>query len=287
VIPGDFDFRQMRTTPPLDALVPAIWYARGVAPHRRERILPSPGAVLLVVLGAPLRMTAPGEEATPRELEGEWLTGPHDRPIINEPTGETFVVGASFDTAGIHAFVETPVDRLTNAIVPLRSAAHRPEPEGVLSDRLRHLADPDAMMAELGGWLSERVVPPSDHARWVHAMSMLTDPECPSIAAIQESCGVSRRHFGAEIRRRSGLLPKTLQRIARMRRLIEELDARRPIRWSREAVGAGYFDQPHAIRDFRRFTGLTPTEYVERRRAAWGHAIAPGEAPQFVPEIIR
>ena len=47
----------------------------------------------------------------------------------------------------------------------------------------------------------------------------------------------------AEIRRRVGLTPKSLQRIARMRRLIEELDARKPIRWSEEAVGAGYFDE--------------------------------------------
>jgi hypothetical protein len=52
-------------------------------------------------------------------------------------------------------------------------------------------------------------------------------------------------------------------------------------------VGAGYFDQPHAIRDFREFTGMTPVEYVERRRQAWGHELEPGEAADFVPEILR
>jgi hypothetical protein len=35
------------------------------------------------------------------------------------------------------------------------------------------------------------------------------------------------------------------------------------------------------------FTGLTPTEYVEQRRRAWGRAVEPGEAPNFVPELIR
>ena len=38
------------------------------------------------------------------------------------------------------------------------------------------------------------------------------------------------------------MLEGALQRIARMRRLLEELDARKPVRWSEEAVGAGYFD---------------------------------------------
>ena len=47
-----------------------------------------------------------------------------------------------------------------------------------------------------------------------------------------------------------------------MRKLLDQIDARRPVRWSWEAVGAGYFDQPHAIRDFKAFTGMTPTEYV-------------------------
>ena len=72
-----------------------------------------------------------------------------------------------------------------------------------------------------------------------------------------------------------------------MRRLVDELDARKAIAWSREILGAGYFDQPHAIRDFRFFTGMTPTEYVRRRRLVWGHELQPGEASNFVPEIIR
>ena len=107
------------------------------------------------------------------------------------------------------------------------------------------------------------------------------------IEPIQTSLGVSRRHFVAEIRRRTGLTPKSLQRIARLRQLLEALDARKPIRWSHEAVGAGYFDQPHAIREFRAFTGMTPTEYVRRRQEAWGRDVEPGEAVNFVPELIR
>ncbi|MET8638731.1 hypothetical protein ACWEQ2_35615 [Streptomyces sp. NPDC004096] len=39
-----------------------------------------------------------------------------------------------------------------------------------------------------------------------------------------------------------------------------------PIDWGGIAGGAGYFDQSHFGHEFRAFTGLTPTRYVEVRR---------------------
>ena len=39
-----------------------------------------------------------------------------------------------------------------------------------------------------------------------------------------------------------------------------------PIDWGDRAGGAGYFDQAHFGHEFRAFTGLTPTRYVEVRR---------------------
>ena len=116
---------------------------------------------------------------------------------------------------------------------------------------------------------------------------VLISHEFESVGEVQRSLDVSRRHFAAEVRRRCGLTPKALQRIARMRRMLEELDARKPIHWSCEAVSAGYTDQPHAIRDFRAFTGMTPVEYVRRRQRAWGNEVEAGEAASFVPELIR
>ena len=57
-----------------------------------------------------------------------------------------------------------------------------------------------------------------------------------------------------------------MARIYRFARLILSVDALRPVDWSELAHGAGYFDQAHFSREFKDFTGHTPTGYLALRR---------------------
>jgi hypothetical protein len=58
----------------------------------RERIAPTGSTVAAIVLGDPIRQT-PVDEGTALVTDTGFLIGPHDRPIINEPQGETYCVG--------------------------------------------------------------------------------------------------------------------------------------------------------------------------------------------------
>lgn len=283
----EFEFKFTEPAEPLGRYVEQIWFARGTTAHGRERVLPAPSAVLLVILGPPLRMTAPHPGAQPREIAGVWLSGPHERPIINEPTAETHVAGAVFRPGGIAAFQSGSAELLANRIVVLDEASTTLGTSEEWVESFGSDLPADEALQVLNRRLTAAIAPPESSRAWRRAIEALTSGEFESVAGIQESLGVSRRHFTAEVRRRAGLNPKALQRIARMRRMLAELDARQPVQWSDEAIGAGYSDQAHAIRDFRAFTGLTPSEYVRRRQQAWGHELAPGEAANFVPELIR
>jgi len=287
MISTDFDFQLRPPGEPLGRFVSGVWHARGRVTHRRERILPSAGAVLLVILGDPLHMTDPRDGAIAREMTGAWITGPHERPIINEPAGETHVIGAVFKPGGIGALLKESVATIANRILPLDEANSSLGSGRELMAAFDPCPGAAPAIEGLSRELAARLSPRHDSERWNEVVEALTSPDVQTVAEVQRSVGISRRHFGSEVRKRVGLLPKSLQRIARLRRLLEDLDARKPISWSSEAVGAGYFDQPHAIRDFREFIGMTPVEYVERRREAWGHELEPGEAANFVPEMIR
>jgi AraC-like DNA-binding protein len=86
------------------------------------------------------------------------------------------------------------------------------------------------------------------------------------VGALADAAGVSCNHLAAQFKSHVGVTPKQVARIYRFARLIVSVDARRPVDWSELAQTAGYFDQAHFSREFKDFTGHTPTQYLALRR---------------------
>ena len=80
-----------------------------------------------------------------------------------------------------------------------------------------------------------------------------------------------------------GVTPKRLARTYRFAATVFSINPAEPIDWADLAGGAGYFDQAHFGHEFRAFTGLTPTRYVEVRRRFLrehpGHVLASWPLP--------
>ncbi|MFL6100510.1 MAG: AraC family transcriptional regulator [Actinomycetales bacterium] len=57
-----------------------------------------------------------------------------------------------------------------------------------------------------------------------------------------------------------------MARIYRSARVLLSVDARGPVDWAQLAHAAGYFDQAHFSKEFKIFTGRTPSSYLELRR---------------------
>jgi hypothetical protein len=83
---------------------------------------------------------------------------------------------------------------------------------------------------------------------------------------LRVAAGVSSTHLAHRFKELIGVTPKRLARTYRFAATVFAIDPARPIDWGDLAGGAGYFDQAHFGHEFRAFTGLTPTRYVEVRR---------------------
>lgn len=279
--PFDFDFATRAPGPPLAAYCEALWFARGTIPYTRERIAPTGSTVAVVVLGDPIIETADDGDGASVTTDRGFLVGPHTRPVINEPTGETFAVGVVGTPVGCEALFGVPPSRIKGGVALLEDTW----PAAVaLRPRLLAAPDKDAMLDVLEAFLVEHLAPaPPGLARCARAVALLEAEPTRPIAAVAEELGISHAHLDREFTRVVGITPRALARLLRMRRLLAAIDVQRDVGWADLAADLGWFDQAHLIRDFKRHTGVTPSQYLAAQRAQFSPVEA-GDAAGFVPE---
>ncbi len=78
----------------------------------------------------------------------------------------------------------------------------------------------------------------------------LSDKQCAEF-------GVSARQLRRLTKQHLGLLPKDFARVLRFQRVVNAIHVAQP-----DTVWLDYYyDQPHFIREFKRMSGLTPTQF--------------------------
>jgi AraC-like DNA-binding protein len=274
----EFSFVERRPGGRLGRYVESVWHASGQIPYPRERIAPTGATVAGIVLGPPILQTP--SSGTQFRADTGFLIGPHDRPLINEPTGRTDVVGVVTTPIGCRAVLGVDPTAVRGRVVDLLAAwpagrALRAELLG--GGRPEHLLDRTEAVLTAGLDESD---PGLD--RCAAAVAGLEAAPARPIGELAASLGVSHGHLDREFTRIVGLTPRTLARVLRVRRLLESLDVQGRIVWTQLAADLGWYDQSHLVRDVTRHTGVPPAAYVAAQRPY----VAPGEsAPGFVPEV--
>ena len=99
------------------------------------------------------------------------------------------------------------------------------------------------------------------------SLPILATGDGDAAARAAAACGLSERQHRRLFHRLHGVPPKGYQRLLRVDRMIRSLhDAP----WEADAwaeAPIAFADQPHAIREFRALTGLTPRAYVRAKRS--------------------
>jgi AraC-like DNA-binding protein len=85
-----------------------------------------------------------------------------------------------------------------------------------------------------------------------------------SIGVIASQHGITTRYLHKLVYEHTGLSPKSLNKISRFQ-LSLRLLSKNEMSLTSIAYDCGYFDQSHFIRDFRSFTGVTPSAYLDNK----------------------
>jgi len=257
-----------------------VWFARGRIAGVRERIAPTGSTVAGIVLGDPIRQIPVGEGAA-LVAERGFLIGPHDQPIVNEPLGETFCVGIVTTPVGCRPAFGLRPATLRSRVVDLLQAW--PRALGLRRELAACRTPAEALDVVEATLRTPETFDREAFARCEAAVRQLSAEPTRLVTDIATGLGVSHGHLDRLFVEQVGLSPRTLARILRMRRLLEEIDVHGSVGWADKAAELGWFDQAHLIRDFKRHTGVTPAQYVAAQRSTYDRAEAAASAG-FVPE---
>jgi AraC-like DNA-binding protein len=135
-----------------------------------------------------------------------------------------------------------------------------------LRERLLNTQRVETRLTMLHEWLLDRCA----SGRRIHPLvdwatrRLATSGGTLGATTLARETGYSRKHLNELFERHVGLTPKTLARVQRFQRALAALRCERPRAASEIALACGYYDQSHFIREFERFSGMSPRAFLRR-----------------------
>lgn len=138
-----------------------------------------------------------------------------------------------------------------------------------LADAIEDTEDPETMIALAEAYLltlAGRAGAEVSACEWA-AAHLLEGPSA-SIDRLAARAGLSPRQLRRQFIDQAGISPKLFARIARFDRAVRLANQQPGEDWLSRAIDAGYYDLQHLARDFRAFTGLSPTAFASLEQAS-------------------
>ena len=211
--------------------------------------------------------------AVPGDVEGEiaglpladqkfTATGPTSKPL-RFSIGKVRLWGFGLLPLGWATYVGVPANSLANQV--LDGASHPAFARFLpLADALQFgSADDMRQFRILTEYLTHHAQPPRDEERIRDVQEAMTDPYLLQIPEFAERAGVTVRTLERLCLKSFGFSPNVILRRQRLVRSLASFMNDGAGRWS-STIDRHYHDQPHFVREFHHFMGMSPTDYAEQ-----------------------
>lgn len=254
-----------RPGPPLAAYIDHFWLLEDYPAPRLEKLLPDGGLEFILNLGEPQFLHDVHDPGKFREYRESWVSGQRSQAILIGCPWRANHIGVRFRILGAHAFLHLPLleiqDRVIDAV-----AICGPDVRG-LRERIAAAPNPAAKFQIFETYLLGRLRSPVRHERQItFAVAAISAAHSEdTIERVARRAGLGNKQFRRLFQSLVGLSPKTLYRVCRLQRILNQIEQTPDPNWARLAQQCGFFDQSHFNREFKSFVALTPTEYLASR----------------------
>jgi AraC-like DNA-binding protein len=262
--------------PPLSFYINSFYSPNESLPLPRERILPLPTLDLKINFGGGFQVYDRDQGEPFTILTESWALGLWTTYHIVDWPEDLQYVGVSFKPGGAYPFLGLPLSELQNQIVSLDAIWGSFAAE--LRERLYTAPTIQARFALLEQFLVARLSEPPPGLKAVRCAvaEIASQHGMLPVRELSERMGMSQKHLIVQFKQWVGCTPKELGRLYRFGDILASIDLDQPVDWTLVAHQSYFHDQSHFIRDFREFSGLTPSDYLRLLRQL--HAEKPDRA---------
>jgi len=253
-------FKKHIPDPSLQSYVESIIYIAG---NNKGTGFPKTAMSLVFNLGDPFKMYADKDFTRYFDRRTKhWIAGLQTEPIHVESHGESLMVVVQFKTLGAFTFLGQPLHSFTGEFITL-DCVFKSEADDVW-EQMQEAPSPEEKIRIAENFLLAKLLKKSapDTRLLASVESILRHNGAMSITQICREYGVSRKHLNFLFKEYSGVSPKMLSSLYRLHHVLKTITHRKPETLTDFALELDYFDQAHFNNDFKRFTGLKPTEYI-------------------------
>lgn len=240
-----------KPAPALRPYVTDIWVydiAREALAGAALTQLPDGFPTLCIVVGGALQARHADRLLTMRSA----LCGFQSRPVQVACAGRAVGLTVRFTPWGMPCLFPGPLDEATDCRIDCRDIFRRADIEDLESE-LAELPTALARARRVEAFLLTRLRP---EALDPLVRSVASRAEPAGIAELARAHGVSERTLERRFHRAVGVAPKPFTRVLRLQHALQRHDDGSA--WVDAAIDAGYYDQPHLIRDARGILGVSP-----------------------------
>ena len=177
-------------------------------------------------------------------------------------TGRLSMLVVVFQPYGAKAFFSLAMDELKGEDISVHDLGDRLLTE--LEDRIMNIEDDRIAIELIESFLIKwlYLIKEYNLKRILPAIRMINKENEVSIATLSETSCLSYKQFNRIFSEYVGVNPKEFARIVRFQRALYTLQMNPSMDFTTLALECGYYDQSHLIKDFKTFSGYTPSEYL-------------------------
>lgn len=226
------------------------------------RLYPRNTPEILINLGEPLQGEMGSKSAS---IKKYIIQGSKTAYVNVEHPARCHFLSIRFTTNGYYKLLGMPQNEFTNQFFNLDDVFDRKIEH--LIPVLQNTLSLEERFQILEKWLNKEFCKKEIPSKLLSdfVIRYLNQKPDASVKQLTQQTGFTRKHLVCRFKEEAGLTIKEYQKILRIYRLLKQIDKASQISWAKLAGQFGFYDQSHLIKDFKQYTGLTPTDYLDQQ----------------------